>query len=464
MPQTSSEPIANIDSEVLAPSLAKDRGVGHEHIHLILESLGFALRNFKNFNQYLEILPSMIVRIAEADAGVVVLFRKNNPHPARAIHCRNKENCPEVTRSIEKSLQKTLAIPFGIASLHANDKDAQTTLSTYWEELETSLRDYLAVETAVRFFPVKIILDNGDRGRLYIFSDDPNYDWSSDRQKLMQIVADQTAVAAANEELTVELRKRDLLDREVEIGAEIQERLLPRKCPDIPGVDIAAYYQNANRVSGDYYDFIPANYDRIDSGVLDPTTKWSITIGDVMGKGVPAGLIMTMTRGMLRAEVLNGNTPGKILQHLNRVMYIDLENSSRFVTLFYSEYDPQTRVLSYSNAAHNPALLWRAGHLQELNTAGMLIGLEPDNQYEESQTQLESGDVILYYTDGLTDAADRNGQRFDEENLRRSFVEACEKYQHPQAIADDIFRKIRAFTGTEQEQSDDMTAVILRIQ
>jgi phosphoserine phosphatase RsbU/P len=456
MPQTSSEPIANIDGEVLAPSLAKDRGVGHEHIHLILESLGFALRNFKNFNQYLEILPSMIVRIAEADAGVVVLFRKNNPQPTRAIHCRNKENCPEVTRSIEKSLQKTLAI--------ASDKDAQTTFSTYWEELETSLRDYLAVETTVRFFPVKIILDNGDRGRLYIFSDDPNYDWSSDRQKLMQIVADQTAVAAANEELTVELRKRDLLDREVEIGAEIQERLLPRKCPDIPGVDIAAYYQNANRVSGDYYDFIPANYDRIDSGVLDPTTKWSITIGDVMGKGVPAGLIMTMTRGMLRAEVLNGNTPGKILQHLNRVMYIDLENSSRFVTLFYSEYDPQSRVLSYSNAAHNPPLLWRLGHLQELNTAGMLIGLEPDNQYEESQTQLESGDVILYYTDGLTDAADRNGQRFDEENLRRSFVAACGKYQHSQAIADDIFQEIRAFTGTEQEQSDDMTAVILRIQ
>jgi phosphoserine phosphatase RsbU/P len=464
MPQSSSEPIAiaNSDRLVSSPSNGSDRK--QEHIHVILESLGFALRNFKNFNQYLEILPSMIVRITEADAGMVVLFRKNNPQPARAIHCRHKEHCPEVTRSIEKSLQKTLAI--------TSDKDTQTTFNNYWEELENSLRENLALETTVRFFPVKIILDRGDalregkaeRGRLYIFSDDPNYDWSSDRQKLMQIVADQTAVAAVNEELTVELRKRDLLDREVEIGAEIQERLLPRKCPDIPGVDLAAYYQNANRVSGDYYDFIPANYDRIGSGVLDPATKWSIAIGDVMGKGVPAGLIMTMTRGMLRAEVLNGNTPAKILQHLNRVMYIDLENSSRFVTLFYSEYDPQTRMLSYSNAAHNPPMLWRSGDLQSLDTAGMLIGLEPDNYYEESHVQLQSGDVILYYTDGLTDAADLNGQRFDEENLRRSFVRACEQHNHPQPIADDIFREIRAFTGTEQEQSDDMTAVILRLQ
>jgi phosphoserine phosphatase RsbU/P len=456
MPPTSSESIANEDSQAsVAPANSVDRKP--EQIHLILESLGFALRNFKNFNQYLEILPSMIVRIVEADAAMVVLFRKNNPQPTRAIHCRSKETCPEVTRSIERSLQKNLA----------QDKDGNKPFVLYWEELETSLRQQLAAEsisTNVRFFPTKILLDNGDRGRLYIFSDDLNYDWSSDRQKLMQIVADQTAVAAANEELTVELRKRDLLDREVEIGAEIQERLLPRQCPDIPGVDIATYYQNANRVSGDYYDFIPANYDRIDNNTPNAATKWSITIGDVMGKGVPAGLIMTMTRGMLRAEVLNGNTPAKILQHLNRVMYLDLENSSRFVTLFYSEYDPQTQILSYSNAAHNPPILWRKGEFQVLDTLGMLIGLDPDNIYEESQIQLQSGDVILYYTDGLTDAADRNGQRFDEDNLRRAFNAACHRHHQPQAIADEIFQTIHSFTGMEQEQSDDMTAVILRLQ
>jgi phosphoserine phosphatase RsbU/P len=302
-----------------------------------------------------------------------------------------------------------------------------------------------------------------ERGRLYIFSGDPAYDWSSDRQKLMQIVADQTAVAAANEELTVELRKRDLLHREVEIGAEIQERLLPRQSPNIPGMAVATCYQNANRVSGDYYDFIPANYDRVDSRTIDPSSKWGITIGDVMGKGVPAGLIMTMTRGMLRAEVLNGNSPAKILQNLNRVMYLDLENSSRFVTLFYSEYDPTTQVLTYSNAAHNPPLLWRAGALQPLDTLGVLIGLEPDSVYEENQIQLKTGDTILYYTDGLTDASNSNGQRFDEENLHRIFDRACGQYEQPQEIIDDIFREIYRFAGSQQEQSDDMTAAILRL-
>jgi phosphoserine phosphatase RsbU/P len=172
---------------------------------------------------------------------------------------------------------------------------------------------------------------------------------------------------------------------------------------------------------------------------------------------------MTMTRGMLRAEVLNGNSPAKILQNLNRVMYLDLENSSRFLTLFYSEYDPQTQVLTYSNAAHNPPLLWRNDTLQSLDTVGSLIGLEPDSVYEEGQILLQSGDTILYYTDGLTDASNQNGQRFDEDNLHRVFDRACRQHDNPQAIIDDIFREIREFAGSEQEQNDDMTAAILRL-
>jgi phosphoserine phosphatase RsbU/P len=454
MPQLSSGSITNVSASELNPALVIPTGGSQrqENIHLILESLGFALRNFKNFNQYLEILPSMIARITDADGAMVVLFRKNTQQPTKAIHC------PEVTQSIEQSLQNVW--------IALTEKERSVEFGSYWEDLETTLTSHLAgnaATQAVKFFTVKIILDVVERGRLYIFVGDPLYDWSSDRQKLMQIVADQTAVAAANEELTVELRKRDLLHREVEIGAEIQERLLPRKCPNIPGMAVAACYQNANRVSGDYYDFIPANYDQLGSRSIDPNSKWGITIGDVMGKGVPAGLIMTMTRGMLRAEVLNGHPPARILQNLNRVMYLDLENSSRFLTLFYSEYDPKTRMLTYSNAAHNPPLLWRNDTLQPLDTVGALIGLEPDSVYEEGQILLQAGDTILYYTDGLTDASNQNGQRFDEGNLHRVFDRACRQHDHPQGIIDDIFREIREFAGSEQEQNDDMTAAILRL-
>jgi sigma-B regulation protein RsbU (phosphoserine phosphatase) len=288
-------------------------------------------------------------------------------------------------------------------------------------------------------------------------------------------VADQTAVAIANDELTVELRKKERLDRELEIGADIQLRLLPRQCPQIEGVELAACCKTASRVGGDYYDFIPTNYDQLrpkkqDVSELSDCQKasvpWSVVIGDVMGKGVPAGLIMTMTRGMLRAEVLNRHSPARILQHLNRVMYADLENSHRFVTLFYSEYDPQTRMLSYSNAAHNPPLLWQAatGSIVRLDTNGMLIGLEADSQYEDAQIHLAPNDTIIYYTDGFTDAANQNGDRFDEENLTKAFEWACENCNGAQEILDHLFEQVQQFLGSTNRNGDDMTLVVMQVK
>ncbi|MEM8777427.1 MAG: PP2C family protein-serine/threonine phosphatase, partial [Cyanobacteria bacterium P01_G01_bin.49] len=217
---------------------------------------------------------------------------------------------------------------------------------------------------------------------------------------------------------------------------------------------------------------IPTNYDQLrqDQAIKqgDPATcvPWSIVIGDVMGKGVPAGLIMTMTRGMLRAEVLNRHSPAQILQHLNRVMYADLDNSHRFVTLFYSEYNPQTRRLSYSNAAHNPPFLWQKATqtLKKLDTEGMLIGLDPDSEYEDDHIQLSPGDTILYYTDGFTDAVNQKGHRFDEENLITVFKEGCEQYENPQEILNYLFEQVEKFIGSGNNNSDDMTLVVMQVK
>jgi sigma-B regulation protein RsbU (phosphoserine phosphatase) len=201
--------------------------------------------------------------------------------------------------------------------------------------------------------------------------------------------------------------------------------------------------------------------------------RWSFVIGDVMGKGVPAGLIMTMTRGMLRAEVLNNHSPSKILEHLNEVMYEDLEKSHRFVTMFYSEYDPQTQILSFSNAAHTPALHWRAKSrsIHALDTMGALIGLEAGSKYEESSTRLNAGDVVIYYTDGFTEAASPEGDRFDEENLRKALDWACQNcfplsddVTRPQMILDYIFQEVQNFIGEGHTHTDDITLVVLQIK
>ncbi|MEY2984232.1 MAG: hypothetical protein RLZZ568_849, partial [Cyanobacteriota bacterium] len=328
-----------------------------------------------------------------------------------------------------------------------------------------------------------ILNQKAEVGRLYIFSQDRHYTWTPTRRKLLQLIADQTAVAIANSDLNQKLRSREIQDRELEIASEIQAQLLPRCCPEIWGLEIAAQCKTASRVGGDYYDFIPTNYDQLRhsdwlcKNPISPDIPWSIVIGDVMGKGVPAGLIMTMTRGMLRAEVLNRHSPAQILGHLNRVMYADLENSHRFVTLFYSEYNPQTGILSYSNAAHHPPLLWRAqadqaaSPLTLLDTEGTVIGLEADSSYRDAQIRLLPGDVVLFYTDGLTDAGNSKGDRFDDQNLRYAFEQACQKCHTAQAILTEIFTAVETFVGPRNSHQtdkiparDDMTLVVVRVK
>lgn len=425
----------------------------------LLSSLGFALRSFKNLNQFLELTPLIASRVTDADGGALVLYKPNGQMRLERLHCQDN-SCQDIRVAIETAARQlttsAAAANYGKMAPQFNNR--------------TAALDYHVTNTlgpSIHLFGTAILTKNVERGRLYVFSRDPEYTWTETRQKLVRLVADQTAVAIENDELTVELRKKERLDRELEIGAEIQLQLLPRQCPKIAGIELAALCKTASRVGGDYYDFIPANYDQLrKKAALTESDKWSLAIGDVMGKGVPAGLIMTMLRGMLRAEVLNAHSPSRILQHLNHVMYADLENSNRFVTLFYSEYDAKTRTLSYSNAAHNPPLLWQAatGTLKRLDTLGMLIGLDMDSKYHEAHVQLQPGDTIIYYTDGFTDAGNQNGDRFDEENLARHFQWACQHCSSPQAILDYLFNQVQQFIGPDRHNDDDMTLIVMQVK
>lgn len=440
-----------------APVLALKELVARLHreqhkIQDLLSSLGFALRSFNNLNQFLELIPLMATRVTDADGGALVLFKPNGQVRLERLHYHDSHQRQNIRKALETA---TRVVTASLAT-------AQLVSAT--AALDDQMSRYLG--SGIQLFGTPILVKQIERGRLYVFSGDPEYIWTETRQKLVRLVADQTAVAIENNELTVELRKKERLDRELEIGAEIQLRLLPRQCPTVPGVSLAARCQPANRVGGDYYDFIPTNHNQGQPNLKagNDASRWGVVIGDVMGKGVPAALIMTMTRGMLRGEVLNDHSPSGILQKLNRVMYADLENSHRFVTLFYSEYDPQTRILSYSNAAHNPPLLWQATTktVKRLDTLGMLIGLDANSQYENAQVQLESGDTIIYYTDGFTDAANQSGLRFDEENLIHHLHWACRHRQKPQAILEYLFDQVQQFIGSANHNTDDMTLVVMQ--
>lgn len=424
----------------------------------LLSSLGFALRSFSNLNQFLELTPLMAARVTDSIGGVLVLYKNNKVH-LEQVHCQDSKIGLEVSSVFER-------VNYQINQSQVNHHQTVNAASQLSEIIDEKISQEL--ESKVQFFGTPILVKNIEQGRLYVFSAEDDYNWTPTRRKLTQLVADQTAVAIANHELTVELRSKERQDRELEIASEIQLRLLPSKCPQIKGLAIAAKCETASRVGGDYYDFIPTNYDRLENSQpeIGSDVPWSIVIGDVMGKGVPAGLIMTMTRGMLRAEVLNRHSPAQIMRHLNRVMYADLENSHRFVSMFYSEYDPQKQTLSFTNAAHNPPLLWRkaTNNLEKLDSWGMLIGLDMESEYEDTTVQLAPGDTIIYYTDGFTDAANEDGDRFDEENLCLCFKWACQHLETPDEILEHIFAQVKQFSGASNNCGDDMTSIVMQIQ
>ncbi|WP_201782649.1 PP2C family protein-serine/threonine phosphatase [Calothrix sp. 336/3] len=459
MPKLPYEPPDNNSSAAtdVTPVVALKELVARLHreqnkIQDLLSSLGFALRSFNNLNQFLELIPLMATRVTDADGSALFLYKPNGQIRLEQLHWQDSRQRKNIRKALEIASSQITFIP--------NTSSVNNSTGV----LDDPMQRCLGAD--IQIFGTAILVKHIERGWLYVLSRDAEYSWTETRQKLVRLVADQTAVAIENDELAVELKKKERLDQELEIGAEIQRRLLPRQCPTIPGVSLAARCKPANRVGGDYYDFIPTNQNQIQLLKQDNTEaeSWALVIGDVMGKGVPAGLIMTMMRGMLRGEVLHGHPPARILQNLNRVMYADLENSNRFVTLFYSEYDPKTRVLSYSNAAHNPPLWWHAASkkVTRLDTLGVLIGLDANSQYEDDQVILEPGDTIIYYTDGLTDAASPSGSRFEEENLMESLNFACSSYQHPQEILEYLFEKLQKFIGADKQNTDDMTLVVLR--
>ena len=309
----------------------------------------------------------------------------------------------------------------------------------------------------------KILSRGKCRGFIYILSKDLTGNSIRDDRNF-NFIQNSLAVGLENYCLIKAKKKHENVDREISTGAEIQSQLLPDYCPSIYGVDLAAHCRPALQLGGDYYDFMCLKTNI--SEKRKEKARWALVIGDVMGKGIPAGLLMTMLRGMLRAEVLTGLPPDRILHDLNQLAINDLDQSHRFVTLFYSDYDPRTRKLRFANAAHNPPLLWKSSDQKiiKLDAEGFVLGLQQDAEYQCSEIKLSENDLVLYYTDGVIDTSNSLGERFDEKRLIKIFTRLCKQSFTSQEILNKIFKKLDDFTGQNRHLEDDASMVIFQLK
>ena len=309
----------------------------------------------------------------------------------------------------------------------------------------------------------KITSRNKCRGFFCTFQKTSHNQSDFNEERNINFIINNLAVGIENYLLLKNNKKHENVDKEISSGAEIQSRLLPDFCPVIEGVDLSAHCRPALQLGGDLFDFmsIKPNIEekRRQKG------RWGLVIGDVMGKGIPAGLFMTMLRGMLRAEVLTGLPPDRILHDLNQLALYDLDQSHRFITLFYSDYDPRTRKLRFANAAHNPPLLWKSSEnkISRLDAKGVVIGLEKEAEYQCGEVQLNTADVILYYTDGITETANNMGERFGEQKLIAAFRRLCKKQLSAKDILKNLFKTLDEYSRNSRETEDDASIVVFRL-
>ncbi|MBN1312487.1 MAG: GAF domain-containing protein [Anaerolineae bacterium] len=262
-------------------------------------------------------------------------------------------------------------------------------------------------------------------------------------------IAHQTATALDAAALQASQAERNRLEQELQVAHQIQASFIPDAPPQEIGWQMAATWRAARQVSGDFYDFIPLRED-----------LWGLVIADVADKGVPAALFMAMCRTLLRASAINRTSPAETLMRANTLIFDD-SRTDLFVTMFYVVWDPVTGEVIFSSAGHNPMLHIREEdhEIVELRTKGIALGILPRIRLKEHRVTLAPGDILLAYTDGLTEAMRTNYEEWGLDRLKARLKQVSD--QTVQQIIDEVLSEVDAFVG-DAPQSDDLTMWVLK--
>jgi len=289
---------------------------------------------------------------------------------------------------------------------------------------------------------------NKMRGILTVFNKRSNEKFSSNDQKLSSIIASQSSQIIENARLLEEERNLRVMQEEMRVAKQTQINLLPKDFPDISGYQIAARMIPAREVGGDSYDLI-----QIDD------KHFAFCLGDVSGKGMPAAMLMSNLQATLRSFTTTGNLCKDIIANSNNLLYNSTE-SSKFATLFYGILNPESNEIVFCNAGHNnPFLFSFDGNVKELKTGGLLLGGFPGSEYEEEKISINRNDLIVIFSDGISEAMNENEEEYGEERLKDFILNHRDEV--PDKIIENILSNVKMFVG-EAPQSDDITLLVIK--
>jgi len=279
----------------------------------------------------------------------------------------------------------------------------------------------------------------------------------TDREILMSI-AGQLALIVENSHLAERMVAQERLKRELDLAAEVQRRLLPAKPPEHTSLQLAGYCEPARGVGGDYYDFISVDKDR-----------FGIAVADVAGKGMPAALLMSSVQATLRSLTTTNDSSSHavpslapIVSKLNRLIFHSTSGEN-YVTFFYAHFDCVTRKLTYVNAGHNPPLYLPRGNpvkFRQLTAGGLITGVFEHNEYEQETLQMQPGDLMFLYTDGLSEALNAEGEEFGESRIEEMLASVAPLAA--EEIRAEIVSRVKRWRGNVPLH-DDLTFVVMKV-
>ncbi len=415
------------------------------------------LAQASGMQRVLEVALEAAIDVLEMDAGSIMLLKED----ADGVIGGSTEE--DLSLSTSRNLSKAwLEWPQPLSKDRLFDKMALGGEVVASEELQADSRvqipDKAAEEGLVAALHAGLIFQNRPLGVLRLYAREKRTFGEFER-RLVRSIAQQAAVAVQQARLLRLGEEERRIQRQLELAADVQRRMLPSRLPQLKGVDLSARYVPSFELGGDFYDFIELH------GNL------GIVVGDVVGKGVAAALLMASVRSALRAHAQEVYDIDAVVSKVNQALCRDtLDNE--FATLWYGVLDPVTLRLTYCCAGHDPTIVIRVpahrapspADIDELSVGGMVLGIDRSQRYQRAVYDMQARDVLIAYTDGVTDATSFSGEKFGKKRFRAALLSILSSEPEASAarILDLLHWEVRRFTGLSS-RADDETLVVMRV-
>ena len=427
------QPVETINAQVL---LDENRRLKHAVQELsILNDLARAIGGSLDPQEIINTIIRRSLRAINAEQGVITLVDQEANDPMKTFVRAMDSSVEHEEFHLTQSLLGWMHLnkkPLLVNSPRTDDRFRGVT----WDD---------SISTLVC---VPMMIKSELKGVITAYNKKGGAGFTEDEQRLLSIIAAQSAQVVENARLNERERQLLKMQEEIRLASKIQNDLLPKAAPDIPGYEIAGRSIPAQVVGGDYFDFIPVNDHRL-----------AICVGDVSGKGLPASLLMANTQATLRGQTFINPSAHECMERSNKLLF-DSTSPDKFVTMFYSVLDISSHQLSYSNAGHDiPYLLSPAGPLKRLNVGGVPLSMLEQFPFQEETIAMQPGDLLVICSDGIPEAMDVNQVQFTDERL--SLLLDTLRAASAVDVIDGIVAAVRKHAGTAP-QADDMTVVVVK--